>query len=96
MLDLRMYEWELVQAELLLGLPEEVWGLRPCCNFDCTRLEGPCEMTVKTSVCGGGCGARYCCQECAEQAWRAGHRRNCAAMREMRDMWGGGRPKEVG
>ena len=81
---LRMYEWEPVQAELLIGLSEEKWGLRPCSNFDCTRLEGPCEMTVKTLVCGGGCGARYCCQACAEQAWRSGHKRNCQAMSEMR------------
>ena len=81
-------DWELVQAELLLGLPEEMWGVRPCCNTACRKLEGPCEMEVKTRACGGGCGARYCCAACQEQAWRGGHRRNCAAMREMKDRRG--------
>ena len=80
-------DWELVQAELLLGLPEELWGVRPCCNTACVRLEGPCEMEVKTQACGGGCGARYCCTTCQEQAWGGGHRRNCAVMREMREQW---------
>ena len=79
-----MYEWELVQAEMLAGLSEEEWGLRPCSNFDCARLEGPCEMMVKTLVCEGGCGARYCCQACGEQAWRSGHKHNCQAISEMR------------
>ena len=81
-LDIR--DWECVQSELLLGLPEELWGIRPCCNTACVRLEGPCEMEIKTRVCGGGCGARYCCAACQEQAWRGGHRRNCVAMRKMR------------
>ena len=79
------YEWELLQPELLAGIPEETWGLRPCCNFDCTRLEGPCEMAVETQACGGGCGARYCCVECQEQSWRGGHSRNCAVMRSIRE-----------
>ena len=83
--SLGMRDWECVQCELLLGLPEELWGVRPCCNTACVRLEGPCEMEVKTRACGGGCGARYCCAACQEQAWRGGHRRNCAAMREMRE-----------
>ena len=78
-------DWECVQYELLLGLPEELWGVRPCCNTACVRLEGPCEMEVKTRACGGGCGARYCCVACQEQAWRGGHQRNCAEMREMRE-----------
>ena len=80
-------DWECVQSELLLGLPEELWGVRPCCNTACVRLEGPCEMEVKTQACGGGCGARYCCVACQEQAWRSGHRRNCAPMRVMRERW---------
>ena len=80
-------DWECVQCELLLGLPEELWGVRPCCNTACVRLEGPCEMEVKTRACGGGCGARYCCAACQEQAWWGGHRRNCAVMREMREQW---------
>ena len=86
-LGLGSRDWECVQCELLLGLPEELWGVRPCCNTACVRLEGPCEMEVKTRACGGGCGARYCCVACQEQAWRGGHRRNCAAMREMREQW---------
>ena len=77
---MRMYDWELVQSEMLLGLPEDKWGLRPCSNFDCSQKDGPCEMMVKTLVCEGGCGARYCCQGCQEQAWRAGHQHNCEAM----------------
>lgn len=84
---LGMYEWELIQAELLLDLPEEIWGLRPCSNFECTRLEGPCELTLKTLLCEGGCGARYCCPGCQEEAWRGGHRHNCEAMRTMRDIY---------
>ena len=83
--SLGMRDWECVQSELLLGLPEELWGVRPCCNTACVRLEGPCEMEVKTRACGGGCGARYCCAACQEQAWRGGHRRNCVAMKEMRE-----------
>ncbi len=69
----------------MLDLPEEMWGVRPCCNPACTQLGGPCELTVKTLACGGGCGVRYCCWACQEQAWRGGHRRNCGAMREMRE-----------
>ena len=83
--SLGIRDWECVQSELLLGLPEELWGVRPCCNTACVRLDGPCEMEVKTRACGGRCGARYCCADCQEQAWRGGHRRNCAAMREMRE-----------
>ena len=85
---LGMRDWECVQSELLLGLPEELWGVRPCCNTACVRLEGPCEMEVKTRACGGGCGARYCCVACQEQAWRGGHQRNCAEMREMTEKRG--------
>ena len=85
--SIRIRDWECVQSELLLGLPEELWGVRPCCNTACVRLEGPCEMEVKAQACGGGCGARYCCLACQEQAWRGGHRRNCAPMREMREGW---------
>ena len=76
-------DWELIQSELMLDLLEDVWGVRACCNPSCTRLEGPCEIEVKTMACRGGCGARYCCKVCQEQAWRAGHRRNCKQMREM-------------
>ena len=81
---LGMRDRECVQLELLLGLPEELWGVHPCCNTACVRLKGSCEMEIKTRACGGGCGARYCCTACQEQAWRGGHRRNCAAMRETR------------
>ena len=76
-------DWELIQSELMLDLPEDMWGVRTCCNPSCNRLEGPCEIEVKTMACGGGCGARYCCKVCQEQAWRAGHRRNCKQMKEM-------------
>ena len=76
-------DWELLLSELMLDLPEDMWGVRTCCNPSCTRLEGPCEVEVKTLACGGGCGARYCCRACQEEAWRDGHRKNCKPMREM-------------
>ena len=79
-------DWELIKAELLLGEEEKVWGVSSCCSTACTCLEGPCEVEVKTLACGGMCGARYCCRTCQEQAWRAGHRRNCGALKEMRDL----------
>ena len=75
-------DWELVLLELMMDVNDEVWGVRPCCNPSCNRLEGPCELTVKTFACGGECGMRYCCQSCQEEAWRAGHRCNCTKMRE--------------
>ena len=79
-------DWELVKEELRLGEPEEVWGTSSCCNTSCARFEGACEVEVKTLTCGGMCGARYCCRDCQEQAWRAGHRKNCGALKEMRDL----------
>ncbi len=74
---------ELVQAELLKGLPEALWGVRPCGNARCARMDGACELEQRTMACGGGCGARYCCRGCQREAWRAGHGGCCAAMREM-------------
>jgi hypothetical protein len=74
--------WELIRAELLLGEPEDVWGVSSCCNEACTRLEGPCELEAKTLSCGGLCGARYCSRACQVQAWRAGHMTNCLAMKD--------------
>ena len=65
--------WELIKAELHPEQAEIIWGVSSCCNTACTRLEGPCEVEVKTLACGGMCGARYCCRACQEQAWRAGH-----------------------
>ena len=79
-------DWELIMAELRpFNDVEEVWGVSSCCNTACTRLEGSCEVEVKTLDCGGGCGTRYCCRACQEQSWRAGHRSNCRAMKELRD-----------
>ena len=77
--------WELIKAELLLGEIEDVWGASSCCNAACTRLEGPCELEVKTLMCGGLCGARYCSRACQVQAWRAGHLSVCNTMREMKE-----------
>ena len=77
-------DWELIKAELLLDEAEEVWGVSSCCNTSCSRFEGPCEVEVKTLTCGGMCGARYCSRACQELAWRAGHRRICGALKEMR------------
>ena len=76
-------DWELIKAELMPHEAEEVWGVSSCCNASCTRFEGACEVEVKTLTCGGMCGARYCCRACQEQAWRAGHRRTCGALKEM-------------
>ena len=78
-------DWELVLLELMMDVNDEVWGVRPCGNLSCTRLEGSCELTVKTFACGGECGMRYCCRSCQEEAWRAGHGRNCKRMREKWD-----------
>ena len=77
-------DWELIKAELLLDEAEEVWGVSSCCNASCTHFAGSCEVEVKTLTCGGMCGARYCSRACQELAWRAGHRRNCGMLKEMR------------
>ena len=89
-------DWELIKVELLLSEAEETWGSSSCCNAACTRLEGPCEVEVKTLICGGGCEARYCIRTCQQQAWRAGHRRNCEALRGIIEDWygPGGTPQD--
>jgi hypothetical protein len=76
--------WELINAELLLGELEDVWGMSSCGNAACAGLEGPCELEAKTLSCGGLCGARYCNRDCQVQAWRAGHVTHCATMKEMK------------
>ena len=48
-----------------------------CCNPMCINLSGPSELLLKTFACGGGCGVRYCGEECQAQAWRMGHRWSC-------------------
>jgi len=77
--------WELIKAELLLGEVEDVWGATSCCNAACSRLEGTCELEVRTLLCGGMCGARYCSRACQEQAWMSGHKGICMTMSEMNE-----------
>ena len=69
-------------AALFRGLPPEQledWGrMLWCCNPGCTNLSGPSELQLKTFVCAGGCGVRYCSRECQVQGWRLGHRHSWA------------------
>ena len=58
---------------------EALW----CFNPACTNLSGPSELALKTLVCGGGCGVRYCSPECQAQGWRDGHRLSCGRLRDM-------------
>ena len=79
-------DWEVLQAELLESAPgalpalcgEGLW----CFNPACTNLEGPSELALKTHVCGGGCGVRYCSPECQARGWRDGHRLSCERLRD--------------
>ena len=59
---------------------EALW----CFNPACTNLSGPSELALKTLVCGGGCGVRYCSPECQAQGWRDGHRLSCGRLRDRR------------
>ena len=59
---------------------EALW----CCNPFCTNLEGPSELALQTSPCGGGCGVRYCSQECQARGWRDGHQLSCGRLRDRR------------
>ena len=85
--------WEMIQADMLEGLPTQrdaassgnasgcwLW----CGNPGCTNMSGPSELQLKTLACGGGFGVRYCGRECQEEAWRAGHRCSCARLRDNR------------
>ncbi len=86
-------DWEVLQAELLEGLPQSGWGEGLWCfNPGCTNLSGPSELQLKTFACSGGCGVRYCSKECQEQAWRQGHRRSCGRLAgRVQALQGGGR-----
>ena len=88
-------DWEVfIQTELLSASSDGrspaassgcCWGEGLWCfNPACTNLEGPSELALKTLVCGGGCGVRYCSPECQAQGWRDGHRLSCGRLRELR------------
>ena len=59
-------------------LPSSGWGEGLWCfNPHCMNMEGPSELQLKTFACGGGCGVRYCSEECQAWAWRNGHKLSC-------------------
>jgi hypothetical protein len=54
-------------------------GQPGCSNPRCCCLEGVSEANVKTQVCGGCRGVRYCSAGCQKAHWRAGHKEVCKA-----------------
>ncbi|KAG2499953.1 hypothetical protein HYH03_002238 [Edaphochlamys debaryana] len=55
-------------------------SLRLCSSPGCTNLSAEHECRLKLKRC-GGCGVeQYCGHACQQEAWRAGHKQQCAAM----------------
>jgi hypothetical protein len=54
-------------------------GQPGCSNPRCCCLEGVSEADVKTQVCGGCRGVRYCSAACQKAHWKAGHKEVCKA-----------------
>jgi hypothetical protein len=67
-------------AAVLAALQHVVIPGQPgCSNPRCCCLEGVSEAEVKTQVCAGCRGARYCSAGCQKAHWRAGHKEVCKA-----------------
>ena len=59
--------------------PVEVAPAKACANPRCGRLSGPTEASLKPMQCSGCRTARYCCQVCQLEHWKAeGHKQECA------------------
>eukprot|EP00198_Chlamydomonas_reinhardtii_P013265 XP_001702602.1 predicted protein [Chlamydomonas reinhardtii] len=59
--------------------PVEVAPAKACANPRCGRLSGPTEASLKPMQCSGCRTARYCCQGCQLEHWKAeGHKQECA------------------
>jgi hypothetical protein len=54
-------------------------GQPGCSNPRCCCLEGASEAEMKTQVCAGCRGVRYCSAACQKVHWRAGHKEVCKA-----------------
>jgi hypothetical protein len=54
-----------------------------CCNSACINMDGKHEFGLRTMVCTGGCGMRYCSRACQVEAWRAGHKHECAKEKKV-------------
>jgi hypothetical protein len=54
-------------------------GQPGCSNPRCCCLEGLSEAEMKTQVCAGCRGVRYCSAACQRAHWRAGHKEVCKA-----------------
>ena len=78
-------DWELLQAELLqqCGSPEVLQQQLWCSNPQCSNLSGISELQMSTFPCDGGCGVRYCSEECQAQCWVAGHRESCGRLKQL-------------
>ena len=85
-------DWEMLQDELLAAGHVTHARTRDCCwgeglwcfNPHCANLSGPSELQLKTLACKGGCGVRYCSEECEARGWVDGHRLSCGRLREQR------------
>jgi hypothetical protein len=54
-------------------------GQPGCSNPRCCCLEGVSEVEMKTQVCAGCRGVRYCSAACQKAHWKAGHKEVCKA-----------------
>jgi hypothetical protein len=70
------------EVDAVLGALQHVVipGQPGCSNPRCCCLEGVSEADVKTQVCAGCRGARYCSAACQKAHWRAGHKEVCKAV----------------
>lgn len=59
--------WEHVAASRFHGRL-----LAGCCNLACSNLGGVSEAALRTQLCAGCRGARYCSVECQRAAWKEG------------------------
>ena len=54
-------------------------ALHACANPGCVNVAGASEGRLRSRRCGGGCGARFCCEACRDAAWPM-HARVCAEL----------------
>jgi hypothetical protein len=70
------------EVAAVLGALQQVVipGQPGCSNPRCCSLQGVSEGEMKTQVCVGCRGARYCSTACQRAHWRAGHKEVCKAV----------------